>query len=142
MTYSIPRLVKDQQNKYSIVFYVDGKRFRVSNGKKFGVPLSPNNLALTDREHAAEELRLCISIALKKGWGQRSNAQSTLPSSIQGRGNMPEAKETYRRSFSSTMNRLTYVLVRDIFQQRNIYERKNILSFKRNFNGDQIIRSD
>ena len=106
MTYSIPRLVKDQQNKYSIVFYVDGKRFRVSNGKKFGMQLSPNNLALTDREHAAEELRLCISIALKKGWGQRSNAQSTLLSSIQGRGNMPESKETYRRSFASTMNRL------------------------------------
>ena len=36
------------ENKYSIVFYVDGKRSLISNGKKFGVALNPNKERLSN----------------------------------------------------------------------------------------------
>ena len=42
MQFIPPRLSKDKHNRYSVVFYVQGKRYRVSNGKKFGVHLHPN----------------------------------------------------------------------------------------------------
>jgi len=106
MSYSVPRLVRDQENKYSIVFYVDGKRYRISNGKKFGVALNPNKEPLSNRERLAEELRLHVSSSLKEGWGQSLKPTSTLMASIEGCKDMPEAKETYRKSFVSTMLRL------------------------------------
>lgn len=106
MSYSVPRLVRDQENKFSIVFYVDGKRYRISNGKKFGVALNPNKEPLSNRERFAEELRLHVSRSLKGGWGQSLKPTSTLMASIEGGKSMPEAKETYRKSFLSTMLRL------------------------------------
>ena len=84
MSYSVPRLVRDQENKYSIVFYVDGKRYRISNGKKFGVALNPNKEPLSNRERLAEELRLHVSRSLKEGWGQSLKPTSTLMASIEG----------------------------------------------------------
>ena len=44
MSYSVPHLVRDQETKYSIVFDVAGRRYRISNGKKLGVALNPNGV--------------------------------------------------------------------------------------------------
>jgi len=44
MSHSVPHLVRDQETKYSIVFDVAGRRYRISNGKKFGVALNPNGV--------------------------------------------------------------------------------------------------
>ena len=42
MQFTVPRLIKDKHQHFSILFYAQGKRYRVSNGKKFGVDLHLN----------------------------------------------------------------------------------------------------
>jgi len=36
MQFTVPRLIKDKHQHFSIFFYAQGKRYRISNGKKFG----------------------------------------------------------------------------------------------------------
>ena len=64
MQVTVPRLIKDKHQHFSILFYAQGKRYRVSNGKKFGVDLHPNKEPFERRLIVAQELQLRIHQAL------------------------------------------------------------------------------
>ena len=68
------RLTKDKRHLYSVVF-VQGKRYRVSNGKKFGFDLHPNKEPVERRLIVAQELQLRIHQALHEGWGQQPTSE-------------------------------------------------------------------
>ena len=57
MQFTVPRLIKDKHQHFSILFYAQGKRYRVSNGKKFGVDLHPNKEPFDRRLIVAQEHR-------------------------------------------------------------------------------------
>ncbi|MGB1099803.1 MAG: tyrosine-type recombinase/integrase, partial [Flavobacteriales bacterium] len=66
MQFTVPRLIKDKHQLFSIVFYVQGKRHRVSNGQRFGLDLHPNKEPFERRLIVAQELQLRIHQALHK----------------------------------------------------------------------------
>ena len=60
MQFTVPRLIKDKHQHFSILFYAQGKRYRVSNGKKFGLDLHPNKEPFDRRLIVAQELQLIM----------------------------------------------------------------------------------
>jgi len=106
MQFIPPRLSKDKHNRYSVVFYVQGKRHRVSNGKKFGVNLHPNKEPFERRLIVAQELQLRIHQALHDGWGQQPTAEMTFQQAIEGLAFKKSVKLTYQLAFDRTRNRL------------------------------------
>ena len=84
MQFIPPRLSKDKHHRYTIVFYVQGKRYRVSNGKKLGIPLQPNKEPLDRRLIVAQELQLRIHQALHQGWGQEVTSEMTFLQAVEG----------------------------------------------------------
>ena len=106
MQFIPPRLSKDKHNRYSVVFYVQGKRYRVSNGKKFGVHLHPNKEPFERRLIVAQELQLRIHQALHDGWGQQPTVEMTFQQAVEGFAFKKAVKPTYQLAFDRTRNRL------------------------------------
>ena len=106
MQFIPPRLSKDRHNRYSVVFYVQGKRYRVSNGKKFGVDLHPNKEPFERRLIVAQELQLRIHQALHDGWGQQPTTEMTFQQAVEGFAFKKAVKPTYQLAFDRTRNRL------------------------------------
>jgi hypothetical protein len=68
MALTHPKISWDSSGKYFIVFYLNQKRYRLSNGTRLGVNLHPNRSPIEQREQVAEELRLKIHLKLLEGW--------------------------------------------------------------------------
>ena len=106
MQFVPPRLTKDKHHNYSITFYVQGKRYRVSNGKKLGFNLHPNKVPKQERLLVAQELQLRIHQALHDGWGQQPTTEMTFKQAVEGFAFKKAVKPTYRLAFDRTRNRL------------------------------------
>ena len=106
MQFTVPRLVKDKHQHFSILFYAQGKRYRVSNGKKFGVDLHPNKEPFDRRLIVAQELQLRIHQALHGGWGQQPTTEMTFQQAVEGFAFKKAVKPTYQLAFNRTRNRL------------------------------------
>ena len=106
MQFIPPRLSKDKHHRYTIVFYVQGKRYRVSNGKKLGIPLHPNKEPLERRLIVAQELQLRIHQALHEGWGQEVTSEMTFLQAVEAFRFRKAVKATYQEAFERTRLRL------------------------------------
>ena len=106
MQFIPPRLSKDKHHRYTIVFYVQEKRYRVSNGKKLGIPLHPNKEPLKRRLIVAQELQLRIHQALHDGWGQEATSEMTFLQAVETFRFRKAVKETYKEAFNRTRVRL------------------------------------
>ena len=122
MIYSLPRLVKDKHYLYSVVFYVQGLRYRVSSGQKFGVDLHPNRAPVDQRLLIAQELQICIHHALHDGWGQDPTSEMTLLQAVEKHSFKDEVKETYRVAFARTQDRLIAYLKSTRIGQMKLYQ--------------------
>jgi hypothetical protein len=78
MQFITPRLVKNKHNHYSLVFYVQGRRYRISNGQKLGIDLHPNKAPLDQRMLLAQELQLRVHQELHEGWGHQTTSEITF----------------------------------------------------------------
>lgn len=63
-----PKITWDSSGKCYVVFYLNGKRYRLSNGSRMGINLNPNRHEVGERKALAEELRLKIHLKLIEGW--------------------------------------------------------------------------
>ena len=106
MQFIPPRLTKDKRHLYSVVFYVQGKRYRVSNGKKFGLDLHPNKEPVERRLIVAQELQLRIHQALHEGWGQQPTSEMSFLQAVEGFAFKKKVKPTYQEAFDRTRHRL------------------------------------
>ena len=120
MNFTTPRLIKDKQNKFTILFYLEGKRYRVANGKKFGIDIHPNKVPITDRFNEANNLLFRIHKALIEGWGQSTSLRDTFLKSVQNHSISIDAKETYKDSMQRTLSRLESFLKTSTIGQINI----------------------
>ena len=68
MTFRPPKIIWDTSGKCYIVFYLNQKRYRLSNGSRIGINLHPNRQSIGERTASAEELRLKIHLKLIDGW--------------------------------------------------------------------------
>ena len=68
MTFRPPKIIWDTSGKCYIVFYLNQKRYRLSNGSRMGINLHPNRESIGKRTALAEELRLKIHLKLIDGW--------------------------------------------------------------------------
>ena len=68
MTFRPPKITWDTSGKCYIVFYLNQKRYRLSNGSRIGINLHPNRQSIGERTASAEELRLKIHLKLIDGW--------------------------------------------------------------------------
>ena len=68
MTFRPPKIIWDTSGKCYIVFYLNQKRYRLSNGSRMGINLHPNRQSIGERTASAEELRLKIHLKLIDGW--------------------------------------------------------------------------
>ena len=106
MQFTSPRLVKDKHQLYSVVFYVQGKRYRVSHGNRFGFDLHPNKEPSERRLLVAQELQLRIHQALHDGWGQQPTSEMTFLQAVEGFTFNKAVKPTYQKAFDRTRKRL------------------------------------
>ncbi len=120
MNFTTPRLIKDKQNKFTILFYLEGKRYRVANGKKFGIDIHPNKVPIADRFNEANNLLFRIHKALIEGWGQSTSLRDTFLKSVQNHSISIDAKETYKESMQRTLSRLESFLKTSTIGQINI----------------------
>ena len=63
-----PKIAWDSSGKCYVVFYLNRKRYRLSNGSRMGINLNPNRHEVGERKALAEELRLKIHLKLIEGW--------------------------------------------------------------------------
>ena len=63
-----PKITWDSSGKCYVVFYLNRKRYRLSNGSRMGINLNPNRHEVGERKALAEELRLKIHLKLIEGW--------------------------------------------------------------------------
>ena len=68
MAFTHPKIAWDTAGKSFIVFYLNQKRYRLSNGVRLGIDLHPNRSPKERRALVAEELRLKIHLKLLEGW--------------------------------------------------------------------------
>ena len=68
MAFTHPKIAWDTAGKSFIVFYLNQKRYRLSNGVRLGIDLHPNRSPKEQRTLVAEELRLKIHLKLLEGW--------------------------------------------------------------------------
>ena len=120
MNHIPPRLIKDKQNKFTVLFYLNGKRYRVSNGKKFGLDLHPNKAAIHDRLGIANELLFKIHKALLNGWGQQTSLNVSFLEALQNHSFCKDVKETYKEAVNRTLNRLESFLKNSSIGQINV----------------------
>ena len=106
MQFIPPRLSMDKHHRYTIVFYVQGKRYRISNGSRIGISLHPNKEPLERRLVVAQELQFRIHQALYDGWGQEANAEMTFLQAVETFRFRKAVKETYKEAFERTRQRL------------------------------------
>jgi len=106
MNFTTPRLIKNKQNKFTILFYLDGNRYRVTNGKQFGIDIHPNKVPISDRLLEANTLLFRIHKALIEGWGKSSSLSDTFLKSVQNHSMSTDVKETYREAVKRTLLRL------------------------------------
>ena len=77
---SYPVVYKKSNGEYYIHFCLNGKRFRLSNGKKISLPLYPNDFPKNQRKKKADELAsLVYDYLVKKNY---SFAESNKPFSL------------------------------------------------------------
>ena len=62
------RLQRLKGNRFSVIFYLNGKRYRFSDGKPIDKDLFPNKLEVHMREAVANELLYSYAEALRRGW--------------------------------------------------------------------------
>ena len=62
------RLQRLKGNRFSVIFYLNGKRYRFSDGKPIDKNLFPNKLEVHLREAVANELLYSYADALRRGW--------------------------------------------------------------------------
>lgn len=106
MEFIAPKITKDQKGNYSLVFYVQGKRFRVANGKRFGLNINPNKVAPDQRLIKAQELQFRIHQALHEGWGQQPHSEMSFRQAVIQFKLPRGVKPTYREAFNRTQARL------------------------------------
>jgi len=106
MQFITPRLVKNKHNHYSLVFYVQGRRYRISNGQMLGIDLHPNKAPLDQRMLLAQELQLRVHQELHEGWGHQTTSEITFIQAVQLYHFKREFKPTYIKAFTSTKDRL------------------------------------
>jgi len=63
-----PKITWDLSGKCYVVFYLNKKRYRLSNGRRMGIDLNPTRHEVGERKALAEELRLKIHLKLMEGW--------------------------------------------------------------------------
>ena len=68
-SFSIPVLQLNKQGRFFISFQLNGKRYRYSSGRAFGLDVDPNRLPLSLRKSAEEDLCYLIHGKLREGWG-------------------------------------------------------------------------
>ena len=68
MAFRPPKITWETSGKCYIVFYLNQKRYRLSNGSRLGIDLHPNRHDVGERTAVAEELRLKIHLKLLDGW--------------------------------------------------------------------------
>jgi len=62
------RLQRLKGNRFSVIFYLNGKRYRYSDGKPLSKDIYPNKLESHLRESAANDLLYYYTEALRSGW--------------------------------------------------------------------------
>lgn len=106
MEFIAPKITKDQKGNYSLVFYVQGKRFRVANGKRFGLNINPNKVEPDQRLIKAQELQFRIHQALQEGWGQQPHSEMSFRQAALQFNLSNSVKPTYKEAFNRTLDRL------------------------------------
>ena len=106
MNYSIPRIVKDYKDRYYVVYYLNGKRYRISNGKNLGVNLNPNRAKGDKRKALANKLLIAVQTKLESGEIQSTELTTTVLSAI--------SKIDYRKNSKATYNSIEATIARFI----------------------------
>lgn len=73
MCQNYPKVVCRNDGRYEVTFNIDGRRFRLQNGLRFGIPLKPNNFPLAERHLQANVLASQIHQKLLQGEKPRCN---------------------------------------------------------------------
>ena len=105
MNYSVPRVVKDRKDRYYVVYYVHGKRHRVSNGNQLGLNLYPNRATGDNRKVLANKLLIEIQTKLETGEIQSTELTTTVLSAICKIDYRKNHKATYIQSIEATISR-------------------------------------
>ena len=107
---SYPVVYRKPSGEYYIHFYLNGKRFRLSNGKKISVPLYPNDFPKKQRKKKADELAsLVYDYLVKKNY---SFAESSKPFSLDHFDEVIKSKlsEPLSPKYVSTLESLSKLL--------------------------------
>ena len=107
---SYPVVYRKPSGEYYIHFCLNGKRFRLSNGKKISVPLYPNNFPKNQRKKKADELAsLVYDYLVKKNY---SFAESSKPFSLDHFDEVIKSKlsEPLSPKYVSTLESLSKLL--------------------------------
>ena len=107
---SYPVVYRKPSGEYYIHFYLNGKRFRLSNGKKISVPLYPNDFPKNQRKKKADELAsLVYDYLVKKNY---SFAESSKPFSLDHFDEVIKSKlsEPLSPKYVSTLESLSKLL--------------------------------
>lgn len=130
--YSDPVIVSSPDLSYRsyVKVYVDGKRYRIYNGKSLGLLCNPNHCAsLTAREKALRYLSYQLKVKLGQGWKPSDEEVSTQP----GRMLVPSAAD----AFNVIRQELNREHLSTVYERDMLSLSKHFLSFLERRNLDQ-----
>ena len=107
---SYPVIYRKSNGEYYIHFNLNGKRIRLSNGKKINVPLYPNDFPKNQRKKKADELAFLVYDYLLKN--NYSFTESSNPFSLDHFDEVIKSKlsETLSPKYISTLENLSKLL--------------------------------
>ena len=110
MNHTSPRIVKDLNGRLYIEFYLQGKRKRLANGKKLGIPIHPNRAADHEKVAMANKLLFEIQTRLESGEIQPTECATSLLTAISKIDYGVNYRQTYLRSIEATIRRFVQYL--------------------------------
>ena len=106
MNNKAPRAVKDSKNRFYVVYYLNGRRNRVSSGSSLGIDIHPNKAHPSEGLHLALKLALSIHEKIEARELASENGSSTQLQFAVTVFNLPEHyRLSYKKAFNITKRR-------------------------------------